>query len=331
MKPYELVAKTIRGENDTGITPTYGWLSANLSELLETSFGSVLNFEETYQFDLHHAFGGPSPFDAARVEALRAAGEEITPQVLLDLPMNPVDYEEDYRTLREQFAFYRGERGRFCYVQSNGLFECLNTYFGIEDHLCWLALYPDEIKELYERLANWNIRFENNVMDLGADMVHISDDWGSQRSLLFSPDMYSDLILPPLSRMAAAVKQRGRFLSLHSDGCILEAVPYVADLGFDLLHPWQENAGMSLDVYCENYADRFALLGGICVQSTLGFGDFARLESEIRRVFAKLKGKRWICCTSHFVQNHCSLEELVFCYDLVNRLAGKGKGTRAGY
>ena len=62
-------------------------------------------------------------------------------------------------------------------------------------------------------------------------------------------------------------------------------------------------------------------MGGICIQSTLGFGDYKRLESEIRRVFSLLKGKRWICCTTHLVQPHCSIEELVFAYDLAYKLA----------
>lgn len=42
---------------------------------------------------------------------------------------------------------------------------------------------------------------------------------------------------------------------------------------------------------------------------------------EIRRVFGKLRGKRWICCTTHFVQDHCSIEELAFAYDLIYKLA----------
>lgn len=42
---------------------------------------------------------------------------------------------------------------------------------------------------------------------------------------------------------------------------------------------------------------------------------------EIRRIFGKLRGKRWICCTTHFVQDHCSIEELAFAYDLIYKLA----------
>ena len=45
------------------------------------------------------------------------------------------------------------------------------------------------------------------------------------------------------------------------------------------------------------------------------------LEAEIRRVLGLLKGKRWLVCTTHFVQNHCSIEDLEFAYDLIYKLA----------
>ena len=95
----------------------------------------------------------------------------------------------------------------------------------------------------------------------------------------------------------------------------------IKELGFDVVHPWQENAGMSYDVYLEKYAESFAILGGICVQSAIGILPREKLEAEIQRIFSILRDKRWICCTTHFVQNHCSIEDLEFAYDLIYKLA----------
>ena len=77
---------------------------------------------------------------------------------------------------------------------------------------------------------------------------------------------------------------------------------------------------MPYDTYLEKYADKFAILGGVYVQTALGLVPKEKLESEIRRVFELLKGKRWICCTTHFVQNHCSMEDLNFAFDLSTAL-----------
>jgi len=182
-------------------------------------------------------------------------------------------------------------------------------------------MYPEELGELYRRQADWTIRFADQCIDMGIDMIHISDDWGSQKDLLFSPVMWRELIYPNMKRVADHVHNRGAFVSLHSDGCVRKVTDGIAELGMDVVHPWQETAGMSYDLYLEKYSDQFAIMGGICIQSALGILPREQLEEEISRVFSKLRGKRWICCTTHFVQNHCSMEDLTFAFDRIFALA----------
>lgn len=320
MKSYELVAKTIKGEK-TSKTPVYGWVAGNLSREITEAFGSVSAFEDHYEFDAAHIFGGPGAFDMAEINKVVESGEELTPDILLDIPLRSPDNMDEYRDIVNALKHHREERGRFCYMQTPGFFEHFNGVFGIENHLCYLLMYTDEIKELYRRQSLWNAKFSENVLELGIDMVHISDDWGSQRDLMFSPKLWWELIYPNMKYVVDTVHKRGGFASLHSDGCILPVTDGLVDIGFDVVHPWQETAGMSYDLYLEKYQDKFAILGGLCVQSTIGFGDMDRLDKEIRRVFSLLKGKRWIFCTTHFVQNHCSIEELSYAYDLVSKLA----------
>ena len=212
-------------------------------------------------------------------------------------------------------------RDRFCYVQTPGIFEALNSVFGIEDHLLYMALYPEELTEVYRKMADWNIENGKNLLDLGVDGIHVSDDWGSQRSMLFSPQMFRDMIYPCHKRMLTEFKNGDALVSLHSDGCIRHVLDDVVELGYDFVHPWQESAGMPYDLYLQKYQDKFGILGGVCIQTTLGFGDIPRVDREIRRVFRLLKGKRWACCTTHFVESTCSMDELCYAYDLIRRLA----------
>ncbi len=323
MKPYELVAKTIRGENNAGVTPLYGWVDANLSEQISSRFGSVRNFEDFYGFDMAHIFGGPSCYNHEQLEKLRAEGVEITPEVLLSVSMNDPCMSEDYDGVREALSFHKNSRERFCYVQTPGVFECSNDPFGIENQLCYMALYPEELREVYRRRTDWNLKYISNMIELGVHMIHFSDDWGAQSSLLFSPRDWWEMVYPCHKKMVDFAKSYSVFASLHSDGNVSEVLDGIADIGYDLMHPYQESAGMSYQVYLEKYAEKFAILGGLCVQTTVGFGDYTRLESEIRRVFSLLKNKRWIFCTTHFVQEHCSMDELVFAYDLAKKLCCK--------
>lgn len=323
MNSRELVSKTIKGENTTGVTPIYGWVSENLAVEVSNRYGSVKNFEDYYEFYMAHIFGCKFPYDRNEIGRMIDNGIEVTPEVLLELPLEDVNDMGMYQEIKSQLEFYQINRERFCYMQTPGIFECINGAFGIENNLLYMALYPDEIREIFKRQAFWNKQFAMNVMDLGMDMIHISDDWGSQNNLMFSQNMWWDLIYPNHKIVADAVKKRGGFLSLHSDGNISSIIDGVVNLGYDVVHPWQENAGMSYEEYIKRYSNNFAILGGVCVQSVLGFGDKNKLKSEIERVFSLLKGKRWLCCTTHFVQNHCTMDELEFAFDLIKKLANK--------
>ncbi|MBR5868844.1 MAG: hypothetical protein IKZ21_05305 [Clostridia bacterium] len=301
--------------------PIYGWVSANLSEEISAKWGSVEAFEDHYEFDLAHIFGGPGAFRKEILDRLQAENEEMTPDLLLeeDIFTDP-DRMEDYADLKSSIDFHK-ERGRFCYVQTPGFFEQFNGVFGIENQLLYLAMYPDELDELYRRQAEWTVRFADRCIELGADMIHISDDWGAQKDLMFNPKLWWEIIYPHMKRVVDHVHARGKLVSLHSDGCIRKVLDGVEKLGLDLVHPWQESAGMSYDLYLECYSDKFAILGGVCIQTALGLLDQTALEGEIRRVFDKLRGKRWACCTTHFVQDHCTMEDLEFAFDLIYKLA----------
>lgn len=322
MNSSERVINTILGKQ-TDRQPIYGWLKENLSDEIGKRFGSVEAFEDKYEFDAAHIFGGPWSFDGEAFDIIRSRHDELTPDVLLDYNLFVAsDNDSDFDEVKKQIEHHK-KRERFCYMQTPGLFEHFNTVFGIENHLLYTAMYPDELCELYKRQAEWTIRFADKCIDLGADMIHLSDDWGSQKDMLFSPDTWREIIYPNMKMITDHIHSRGAFVSLHSDGCIKKVLDGVCDLGFDVVHPWQENADMPLSLYLENYRDKFAVMGGICVQSAIGIMGREELENEIRRVFSLLRGERWICCTSHFVQKHCCVDDLEAAYNLIYELARK--------
>jgi len=239
MNSRKLVAKVIKGEK-TNKTPIYGWVSANLGDQLKETFGSVEAFEDKYEFDMAHIFGAPSPYRTEEIKKLKEDKVEITPEMALDLDFKKIDATTDYKRVVKSLEFYQEDRQRFCYIQTPGIFECLNDLFGIENHLMYMALYPDEMKEVYRKQGLWNRENADHLIDLGLDMIHVSDDWGAQDTMMFSYDMYRDYIFPNHKITCDRVKERGTFLSLHSDGNINAALDSVVELGFNVLHPYQE-------------------------------------------------------------------------------------------
>jgi uroporphyrinogen decarboxylase len=317
MLPRERVAGVINHQKPDRV-PIYAWVRANLTEQITEAFGSVEAFEDKYEFDMAHLFGGPGAYQKEAMDQAREAGAGVVePSALLDVPMTDPNQMEGYAAIIEGIRLYKEQKGRFVYVQTPGIFEATNGVFGIENHLAYLLLYEDELHEIYRRRAQWNAAFANNCIDLGVDMVHVSDDWGSQRDLLFSPDVWRRLIRPYHQVTCDAVKRRGTFLSLHCDGNFNAVVDEVIELGYDVVHPWQESAGMSLAEFKREYRDRLTVMGGLDVQETIGFGDRDRLEADIRRVLGMFGDGGLLYCTTHFIQAHCTMEELTFAYDTV--------------
>lgn len=316
----ERVIAVIRHEKPDRM-PVYGWVRANMERQISEKFGSVEAFEDHYEFDFAHLFGGPNPYPQGVISRLHEDGAgEIEPGALLGVQMCDVNDMDAYKDIVEGIRHHKGERGRFVYVQTPGIFECLNGVFGIENHLAYLLLFEDELHEVYRRQAEWNKAFAMNCIDLGVDMVHVSDDWGQQHGLLFSPETWWRLIYPYHKVTTDAVKARGTFVSLHCDGNASSVVDGIIELGYDVVHPWQESAGMSLQTYKDRYVDKFSVMGGLDIQTTLGFGDLDRLKLEIERVIGMFRDGGLLFCTTHYVQNHCTIEELTYAYDLVYEL-----------
>ncbi|NCO42460.1 MAG: hypothetical protein COZ06_05990 [Armatimonadetes bacterium CG_4_10_14_3_um_filter_66_18] len=324
MLPRERVIQVIKHKRPDRL-PIYGWVRANLSEQIAAAFGSVEDFEDKYEFDMHHAFGGPGSYAAEDLQRLRAErGGPVDPPGLLSLDLTDPNDLSDYQPIVDQLKHHKEQRGRFVYVQTPGIFECLNGPFGIENHLMYLALYEKELHEVYRRQAEWNRQFAMNCLDLGADMVHVSDDWGAQAGLLFSPKVWWELMFPYHKVTCDAVKRRGAFVSVHSDGNVMSVLDGLVQLGYDVVHPYQESAGMDYGVYLDKYRDAFVIMGGLDVQTTIGFGKLDVLQAEIDRVMRLFADGGLLYCTTHFVQEHCSMEELRVAFDHIHRTAREG-------
>ena len=327
MNSHERVVAVIEGRAPDRI-PVYGWVRANLEEPIDNAFGSVAAFEDKYEFDFAHLFGGPGRYRREDLEAIREAnGGIVEPGHLLEIPISDPNANEAFDSLRAEVEHHKVQRDRFVYVQTPGIFECLNGPFGIENHLMYLALYEKELHEVYKRQAEWNRQFAMNCLDLDIDMIHVSDDWGAQTGLMFSPETWRELIYPYHKITCDAVRDRGGYLSLHSDGNVTQVLDGSVELGYNVLHPYQVSAGMEYALYFEKYRDRFAIMGGLDIQTTIGFGNCDRLKTEIESVLKLFGDRGLLFCTTHFVQDHCTIEELTFAYDLVYKTVRGAQGN----
>ncbi len=308
--------------------PVYVWLfSTEAVKPVEAKYGSVNAFLDHIGADLYHSFpaGGPIDRDAALAQRGDEEaglhdptyGEVLTLAEALDAPLRDPSDDAIYAPIKRDIEHHKRQRGRAVLCQTPGVFECANGYLGLAQTLEHMITEPDRLRRLFERIAGWARTYIDNCIELGVDIVHISDDWGENRRLMFSPRLFRQLIVPAESIHAQHARARGAYLSLHCDGHFADALDDVIAMGFQCVHPVQESAGMDLSLFKREYGDRLCMYGGLDVRAVLGRGDLAGLRRQIERVMRVMKpGGGLIFCTSHTVPDYCSLEELEFAYEV---------------
>lgn len=203
-----------------------------------------------------------------------------------------------------------------------GIVEGTSTFLGIEQ--CWmnLGMHPKLMMAWFDRYADWLCGLVDNCADAGVDFLTLSDDWGSNNTMLFSPRMWRKMIRPYSERVIQHATRRGLPVMLHSDGYLMQILDDVVEMGYSLFHPIQESAGMDPQTIKDSYGEKIVLYGSLDVVDGLLAYEGDVLDEYIRRRFEiYAPGGGFIYCTGHFVQNDIPPLRLVQAYTTVAKLA----------
>lgn len=305
--------------------PIYVWTFGNpIEEPIAQKYGSLNAFFDHFEIDLVQLFPAKWVLKE-RVTSLHAVdpgmtgtpsrancyGEVMGIDDALDAPLNDPDDPAIYELVRRDIEYHKGKKGRAIWVQTPGVFETSTGFLGLQGALENLAAEPRKMGQLFRRIATWAVRFVDNCVEIGADTIHISDDWGRNDAMMFSPKVWWEHVFPSERLHAARARQRGAYLSLHCDGYFWDVIDGVIDLGVQCAHPIQQSAGMDMVRFKREYGDRLTIYGGLDVRTTLGTGDIPKIRQEVADRMRQLKpGGGYIFCTSHKVQPHTTLEEV---------------------
>ena len=153
-----------------------------------------------------------------------------------------------------------------------------------------VALHPAFVEELLEGLAQYilatlRILFERFQFD----GIAVSDDYGTQKSLMISPTDWRRLIKPRLAAIYGLAKQHGRTVFHHSCGHVHPIVGDMIDIGLDILHPIQPEAN---DIHWlkREFGRDVTLCGGHTHSGLDSRGTPEAIRAEIRDI-RKVMGK----------------------------------------
>ncbi len=303
-------------------TPIDCWLyQRQFLDKLADEYGSREQFLDEFNIDIFVGFV-PYPNQLGhKVTVTELSEVEIgDPHDSKWLTYNDWNVDFAGQNVREAIKLHGDKRAIIAHLW--GIVEGTSTFLGIEE--CWLNLgaEPDLMAAWFDRYADWLCGLVDSCVQAGVDIITLSDDWGSNRNMLFSPHMWRRLIRPYAERVVKHARSLGVFVNLHSDGYIMQIMDDLVEMGYSSLHPVQESAGMDPRTVKDRYGDKFVIYGSLdVVDGLLAFeGDaLAQYISERFQIYAP--GGGFIFNTGHFVQPDIPPSRLIQAYTLVNELA----------
>ena len=172
---------------------------------------------------------------------------------------------------------------------------------------------------ILDRLNHYYIDLADRLLDLGAEGLRFSEDWGNNKSLFISPEMWRRFFKSRYKRLFDRAKRRGAFVYFHSDGNITPIVGDLVEIGIDILNPVQPECMDQVEVK-RRYGDKITIDTGISVQRTLPFGSVDEVREEAKRALRLLApGGGFIYGTSHYAMYDVPTQNVVTLYDICKR------------
>jgi len=182
------------------------------------------------------------------------------------LPKVPTDR---IRQNCEQMFSWGGDRFT-CGSIGFSLFERAWTLCGMENLLIYMHTDPDFVHELLDKIVEFNLEVIDLYLEYDFDAIFFGDDWGQQQGLIMGPAMWRKFIKPPLAKMYARAKEKGRFVMQHSCGDIWEIYPDLVEIGLNTHQTFQPEI---FDIHETKrlYHGKLSFWGGVSTQQMLPF------------------------------------------------------------
>jgi len=170
-------------------------------------------------------------------------------------------------------AMIAADAGRHFVVPNFGfaLFERAWSLRGFDQFLMDMVCEPERAAVLLDCIAAIQTALARRFVALGVDGGYFGDDYGAQKSTLFSPVLWRELIKPRLARMFAVFRDAGLPVILHSDGDIWPILPDLVEVGLTCLNPVQPEVLDHARLYRE-FGRHLSFYGGISTQGVLPNG-----------------------------------------------------------
>lgn len=174
------------------------------------------------------------------------------------------------------------------------LWEKTYMLVGMENAMVYFYTEPEFMREVLHRIMDFQLGIASHYVRLGIEVAHLGDDLGTQSSLILSPSIIQDFLMPEYRRIFDFYKRHGVLVDFHSCGHIEPVLDLFMELGVDILNPLQASAN-DLSAVRIKTQGRMALMGGISTQ-TLMEGPTDKIRKEVCQAIGELGARGGYFC-----------------------------------
>jgi len=211
---------------------------------------------------IRDAFGSVRGMVGSYLEVIEPAVKSI--EDLVGLPLPDTSSEKPFDAIRK----FRAEHPDAClYGESFGAQDFPSTnLWEMSQFMLALYDYPDEIKQFQARFNDYMIDVSRRLVEAGADIILIYDDYGTTGAPLTSVKMWKEFTYPLLKKHIEAVHDAGAIAMLHSCGYQMPFLEHYLEAELDILQSFQLKAGNDFQKAREIVGNQLTFCTGVDVQ-----------------------------------------------------------------
>lgn len=203
---------------------------------------------------------------------------------LADFRAPVYDIENTANQLKAGFALDApGQRYKVAGI-GGWIFDNARYLRKLEVYLLDMALYPEKLRVLHDKVAPVYEQLILAAARAGAEAIHIGEDMGTQSGLLFSPEMFRDYFKPLYGRLMGMARELGMKVLLHSCGQNRAILDDLIDCGVSAFQFDQPTVYDMEDLSALFRRRKVALWSPVDIQKVLPTGDREYINAEVKRM-----------------------------------------------
>lgn len=160
-------------------------------------------------------------------------------------------------------------------------FLMLRTQYlrGFENMMIDIGLQEPRLSQLLDKIEQYTTAVIARYLNMGADLIQLPEDLGTQNRLIMGPPHFRRLIKPVYQRLVALCDQHGALTHVHSDGYVMEIADDLIECGFTIVN--HQDLCNGIDNLKRAYKGKVCIDLDIDRQSVVPFGTPAEIDDLI--------------------------------------------------